>query len=83
MLPKNKGKRNMARTKMIVSIDSEIAATQEKLVKARAKYDAIAQNLKELMEKKKGYQARAIMEAFIKSGKSHNELVNFLNVNGR
>jgi len=72
----------MARVKTIASIDAEIATTQDALVKARSKY-VIAKNLKELMEKKKEYQAKAIMDAFIKSGKSYSELMNFLNVNGK
>lgn len=72
----------MARTKTIASIDSEIATAQDALVKARAKYDAIAKNLEELREKKKEYQARTIMDAFIKSGKSYSELMNFLNIEG-
>ena len=72
----------MARTKTIASIDSEIARAQDALVKAKAKYDAIAKNLEELMERKKEHQARAIMKAFIKSGKSYKEIMNFLNIDG-
>ena len=36
--------RNMARTKTIASIDSEIARAQDALVKAKAKYDVIAKS---------------------------------------
>ena len=74
--------RDMARTKTIASIDSEIASAQDALVKAKAKYDVIAKNLEELMERKREHQARAIMEAFIKSGKSYKEIMNFLNIEG-
>ncbi len=69
----------MARTKSITSIESQIAKTQEDLVKAKAKYDTIADNLEKLMVQKKEHQARQIMDAFIKSGKSFQEIMNFLN----
>ncbi len=74
--------KNMARMKTLASIDSEIARTQDTLVKAKLKYDAIAKNLGELMESKRAYQSRAIMNAFIKSGKSYKEIMNFLNIDG-
>ncbi len=48
-------------------------------MKAKAKYDAVAGNLEKLMVQKKEHQARQIMEAFIKSGKSFQEIMNFLN----
>lgn len=72
----------MARKKTIASIDSEIAKTQDTLVKAKAKYDAIAKNLEELREKKREHQAKEIMDAFMKSGKSYKEIMNFLNIDG-
>jgi ferritin len=81
-LRKKKGKRDMARKKSIASIDSEIAKAQDALVKAKDRYDAVAKNLAELMEMKRQHQARAIMDAFIKSGKSYEEIMNFLNVDG-
>ena len=68
----------MARTKSIASIETQIAQAQEDLVKAKAKYDDIADNLEKLMVQKKEHQARQIMEAFIKSGKSFQEIMNFL-----
>ncbi len=69
----------MARTKNISSIEAQITKAQEDLVKAKAKYDAVAGNLEKLMVQKKENQARQIMEAFIKSGKSFQEIMNFLN----
>ena len=69
----------MARTKNISSIEAQITKAQEDLVKAKAKYDAVAGNLEKLMVQKKEHQARQIMEAFIKSCKSFQEIMNFLN----
>jgi septal ring factor EnvC (AmiA/AmiB activator) len=68
----------MARTKSIASIEAQIAKTQEDLVNAKAKYDAIAEDLEKLMVQKKEHQARLIMEAFIESSKSFHEIMNFL-----
>jgi len=68
----------MARTKSIDSIEAQIAKAREDLVKAKAKYDAVADNLESLMVQKKEHQARQIMESFIRSGKSFQEIMNFL-----
>jgi hypothetical protein len=68
----------MARKKTVASIDAEIVKAQDSLVTAKTKYDAAVKNLETLMEKKKEHQAREIMDAFLKSGKSYQELMNFL-----
>jgi outer membrane protein TolC len=68
----------MARVKSIDSIEARIAKAQEDLVKAKAKYDATADTLEKLLAQKKEHQARQIMEAFIRSGKSFQEIMNFL-----
>jgi hypothetical protein len=70
----------MARTRTISSIDSEIANTQELLAKAKARYDDLAEELKALMIRKREIQAKEIMAAFVKSGKSYTEIMNFLDV---
>ena len=72
----------MARTKTISSIDSEIAKTQEMLAKAKSRYDSLAKELKTLMDKKREMQSQEIMTAFIKSGKSYSEIMNFLDFRG-
>lgn len=71
------------RKKTVASIDFEIVRTQDALVKAQVRYDAIARNLEEIMEKKREHQARAIMDAFIKSSNSYKEIMHFLNIDGR
>lgn len=70
----------MARKKTISSIDSEIAKTQELLAKAKTRYDDLAEELKVLMNQKREIQSQQIMAAFIKSGKSYTEIMNFLDV---
>jgi septal ring factor EnvC (AmiA/AmiB activator) len=73
----------MARTKTISSVDSEIVKTQEMLAKAKYRYDSLAEDLKTLMDKKRELQSREIMAAFIKSGKSYSEIMNFLDTRGK
>ena len=70
----------MARNKTISTINSEIAKKQELLAKAKTRYDSLAKELKALMDQKQEIQAKEIMTAFIKSGKSYNEIMNSLDV---
>ncbi len=73
----------MARTKTISSIDSEIAKKQEMLAKAKSRYDSLAKELKTLKDNKREMQSKEIMAAFIKSGKSYSEIMNFLDFKGK
>jgi len=70
----------MPKIKTISSIDVKIANKQEMLAKAKSKYDALAGELTVLLEKKREIQSKEIMAAFIKSGKSYREIMNFLDV---
>lgn len=70
----------MARTRSISSIEAEIAKLESELTKAQEKADAISDNLLKLQKQKQEYEARQIMEAYQKSGKSLQELMTFLNV---
>lgn len=63
----------MARVKSVSSIDAEIAKTQEELAKLKERYDKTASKLEQLQEQKRSYEAKQIMDAFIKSGKSLDE----------
>ena len=68
----------MARVKSVSSIDAEIAKTQEELAKLKERYDKTASKLEQLQEQKRSYEAKQIMDAFIKSGKSLDEVMTFL-----
>lgn len=50
------------------------------LAKAQARYDALASKLLDLQKLKQDYEAKQVMEAFRKSGKSLKELMTFLEV---
>jgi len=70
----------MARTRSISSIDSEIVKLQVELTKAQEKCDSIAARILELQNQKQLAEAKQIMDAFKRSGKSMQELMNFLDV---
>ena len=70
----------MARTRSISSIEAEIAKAETELNKAQKKVDAISAKLLKLQKQKQEYEAKQIMEAYKKSGKSLQELMTFLDV---
>ena len=70
----------MARMKALSTIEAEITRTEEELSKVKKKYDSLAEKLLSLQEEKQKYEARQIMEAYKKSGKSLQELMTFLDV---
>lgn len=68
----------MARMKTADSIDAEILKVQCELDKVQKKYDRLADKLLKLKKQKQELEARAIIDAFHKSGKSLSELMTFL-----
>lgn len=70
----------MARMRSISSIETEITKVEAELAKAQEKYDNLAARLQELNQLKKDCEARQVMDAFRKSGKTLQELMTFLEV---
>ena len=70
----------MARMKSISSIETEIATLEADLEKAQKKVESISEKLLKAQKKKQEYEARQIIEAYRKSGKSLQELMTFLDV---
>lgn len=70
----------MARMKSISSIETEIANLEADLEKAQKRVESISAKLLEAQQKKQEYEARQILEAYRKSGKSLQELMTFLDV---
>ncbi|WP_414732278.1 DUF4315 family protein [Acetobacterium carbinolicum] len=70
----------MARTKSIASIETEITRINSELTKLQEKQEALSDRLLELQKQKKEHEAKQVMEAFQKSGKSLQELMTFLDV---
>lgn len=70
----------MARMKSISTIEAEIIRIKDELSKLQMKQDKLTLKLKELLEQKRNYEAKEIMDAYLKSGKSYEELMTFLQV---
>lgn len=70
----------MARMKSISSIETEITTLEADLEKAQKKVESISEKLLKAQKQKQEYEARQIIEAYRKSGKSLQELMTFLDV---
>lgn len=70
----------MARMQSISSIETEISKVESDLAKAQEKVDSLSTRLFELQKTKQEIEAKKVMEAFRKSGKSMQELMTFLEV---
>lgn len=70
----------MARMKSISTIEAEITRIKDELSKLQMKQDKLTLKLKELQEQKRNFEAKEIMDAYLKSGKSYEELMTFLQV---
>ena len=68
----------MARKKSAETIDAEINKVKSDMSKLQDRYDKLADKLKELQEQKRRIESDAIMEAYLKSGKSFDEIMTFL-----
>lgn len=72
----------MSRKKSTEALDAEIAKTKSDMTKLQDKYDRLADKLKELQEQRQRIEADTIVEAYLKSGKSFDELMTFLQPQG-
>lgn len=70
----------MARMRSISSIETEISKVESDLTKAQERCDALSARLLELQKMKQEIEAKKVMDAFRKSGKSMQELMTFLEV---
>ncbi len=69
----------MARKRSNESIDTEVAKVKSDMSKLQDRYDKLADKLKDLQDQKRKIEADAIMDAYLNSGKSFNEIMTFLN----
>ena len=70
----------MARMRSITSIETEISKVESDLAKAQERFDSLSARLLELQKTKQEIEAKKVMDAFRKSGKSMQELMTFLEV---
>jgi ABC-type phosphate transport system auxiliary subunit len=68
----------MARKKSADTLDAEIAKVKSDMSKLQDRYDKLAEKLKGLQEQKRRIEADAIMDAYLKSGKTLDEIMTFL-----
>ena len=68
----------MARKKSADTLDAEIAKVKSDMSKLQDRYDKLAEKLKDLQEQKRRIEADAIMAAYLKSGKTLDEIMTFL-----
>ena len=68
----------MARKKSSESIDTEIKKIKADMSRLQDRYDKLADKLKELEESKRQLEAETIMDAYLKNGKSFDEIMTFL-----
>ena len=68
----------MARKKSADTLDAEIAKVKSDMSKLQDRYDRLAEKLKDLQEQKRRTEADAIMDAYLKSGKTLDEIMTFL-----
>lgn len=68
----------MARKKSTAAIENEINKVKSDMSKIQDRYDKLAEQLKSLQKQKRQLEAETIMDAYMKSGKSFNELMTFL-----
>ena len=68
----------MARKKSADTLDAEIAKVKSDMSRPQDRYDRLAEKLKDLQEQKRRIEADAIMDAYLKSGKTLDEIMTFL-----
>ena len=68
----------MARKKSADTLDAEIAKVKSDMSKLQDRHDKLAEKLKDLQEQKRRIEADAIMAAYLKSGKTLDEIMTFL-----
>lgn len=71
----------MARGKRIIGIDAvnqQIEAAEAEVIKAKKKYDEATDKLKSLLDKKKALQTEELMNAVMKSSRSYEEILRYV-----
>lgn len=69
----------MARTIGMESLEKKIEKTQDDVVKAKQKYDVAVSSLSDLMNKKDALKKEQLITAIMKSDKTYEDVLSFLN----
>ena len=68
----------MARTRRIITLDEKIDKAQAEVAEAKAKLDRKVDELEKLLTKRKEMQSKELLKAFTESGKTLEEVLEFL-----
>ena len=68
----------MAREMNAELLDVKIEKAQEDLVNAKHRYDAVAANLKNLLDKTDALRQKKLLDAIAQSGRSYEEIMQYL-----
>lgn len=68
----------MNRTKTVTSIDNKITKVQNRIIKAKARYEALCRELSLLFEERDAAQGRELVKALKSSNKTYKEVMTFL-----
>ena len=66
-------------TRTAIPLEQKIENAQQKVVTAKEKYDASVEELKKLMDKRDSAKKEEILTAVVRSNKSYNEILEFIN----
>lgn len=66
---------------MAETLEQQIEKAQEKVIKTRQAYDAAVDALQKLLDKRDAKRKEDLWNAIIKSGKSYDEILEFITVN--
>ena len=61
------------------ALEEKIEKAEADVIAAKKKYDQATANLKELLDKRDAIRKEDILSAVVKSGRSYEEIMNFLN----
>ena len=70
----------MAKTRKRITIDEKIERQKEVVSKTTDKYDAALDELNRLMQKREEARRKELMDAFMKSERTYDEIMEFLSM---
>ena len=68
----------MARTRKTITLEEKILKAEESVERAKKRYDSACEELKKLLEKREMIRKEELMSAVMKSDKSYEEIMRFL-----
>ena len=70
--------RGRKRAAVSVTMEEQIEKAQEKVIKAKAAYDAAVESLQKLLDKRDAQRKDELWNAIIKSNKSYEEILRYV-----